>query len=197
LANKVRHADTILTDFAQDMWTYISRDFFKLRKKEGETGSSTMPHKVNPIDFENAEGNFGLAGTLLGFLAEKLPISRMQRDLTDSTVLRNLGVTFGHAYLGWQSLLVGISKLELNQKALLADLNDHPEVLSEAIQTVLRKHGDDQAYEKLKNLTRGQKITKLLLDEFVKTTDLPATEKQRLLDLTPAKYIGLAAKLVQ
>lgn len=195
-ANIVRHADTILTDLARDVWTYISLDFFKLRKKEGETGSSTMPHKVNPIDFENAEGNFGVGNALLAFLSEKLPISRMQRDLTDSTVLRNLGTAFGHAYLGWINLLVGIEKLELNKKALLDDLDNHPEVLSEAIQTVLRKHGDTEAYEKLKALTRGQKITKLLLDEFVKTTDLPDAEKQRLLDLTPATYVGLAAKLV-
>lgn len=196
-AHTVKLADTILTDFSRDAWTYISMNFFKLKRKEGETGSSTMPHKVNPIDFENAEGNLGLANTLLGHLAEKLPISRMQRDLTDSTVLRNLGVAFGHAYLGWQSLLVGISKLELNKKALLADLNDHPEVLSEAIQTVLRRHGHADAYEKLKALTRGQKITKLLLDEFVKTTDLPAADKELLLELTPASYIGLAARLVK
>ncbi len=197
LANKTRHANTILTDFAQDTWTYISRDYFRLKQKAGETGSSTMPHKVNPIDFENAEGNFGLANALLAFLSDKLPISRLQRDLTDSTVLRNLGVALGHSYLGWQSLLVGIEKLELNKKALLADLNSHPEVLGEAIQTVLRKHGDDQAYEKLKAFTRGQKITLESLAEFIKSTDLPAVEKQRLLALTPAKYVGLAAQLVR
>ena len=196
LCNRVRLSNTILTDFSRDAWTYISMNFFKLKKKEGETGSSTMPHKVNPIDFENAEGNLGLANALLYHLSDKLPISRMQRDLTDSTVLRNLGVAFGHAYLGWASLLVGISKLELNKKAILADLNDHPEVLSEAIQTVLRRAGDPDAYEKLKALTRGQKITKLLLDEFVKTTDLPKADKERLLELTPATYIGLAGKLV-
>ncbi len=156
-----------------------------------------MPHKVNPIDFENAEGNFGLANALLAFLSDKLPISRLQRDLTDSTVLRNLGVALGHSYLGWQSLLVGIGKLELNKKALLADLDSHPEVLGEAIQTVLRKHGDDQAYEKLKAFTRGQKITLESLAEFIKSTDLPAVEKTRLLALTPAKYVGLAAQLVR
>ncbi len=197
LANEIRHANTILTDFAQDAWTYISRDFFKLKQKAGETGSSTMPHKVNPIDFENAEGNFGLANALLYFLSDKLPISRMQRDLTDSTVLRNLGVAFGHSYLGWQSLLTGIGKLELNKQALLADLNDHPEVLGEAIQTVMRRYGDDQAYEKLKKFTRGHQITLDSLAKFIKSTDLPAAEKKRLLTLTPAKYVGLAAKLVK
>ena len=156
-----------------------------------------MPHKVNPIDFENAEGNFGVANALLDFLSNKLPISRLQRDLTDSTVLRNCGVAFGHSYLGWQSLQTGISKLEVNKAKLLEDLRDNPEVLAEAIQTVLRKNGEPQAYEKLKKLTRGEKLTIAKIQEFVSDLDLPKAEKARLLKLTPAKYVGIAAKLVR
>lgn len=197
LADTVRHANTIATDLAADCWAYISRDFFKLKKREGEVGSSTMPHKVNPIDFENAEGNFGVASALLEFFSRKLPISRLQRDLTDSTILRNLGVGLGHSYLGWGSLLVGLGKLELNKAALTDDLNAHPEILGEAIQTVLRRYGDAGAYEKLKALTRGQKVTALLLAEFVKTLELPDAAKAELLKLTPENYTGLAARLVE
>ncbi len=197
LSDKVKHFNNILTDFSRDCWSYISSDYFKLKKKEGEVGSSTMPHKVNPIDFENAEGNFGVANALLDFLSNKLPISRLQRDLTDSTVLRNLGVAFGHSYLGWKSLEAGISKLEVNKSKLLEDLRNNPEVLGEAIQTVLRKTGDSSAYEKLKKLTRGEKLTLEKVQEFVKSLEIPKAEKAKLLKLTPEKYVGLAEKLVK
>jgi adenylosuccinate lyase len=197
LCDKVRHTNNILTDFARDCWSYISLNYFKLKKKEGEVGSSTMPHKVNPIDFENAEGNFGVANALLSFLSDKLPISRLQRDLTDSTVQRNCGVAFGHSFLGWKSLQTGISKLEVNKAKLLEDLRANPEVLAEAIQTVLRKTGEPQAYEKLKKLTRGEKLTIEKIREFVEDSDLPKAEKAKLLKLTPEKYIGIAEKLVR
>jgi adenylosuccinate lyase len=192
----LRGVNNILIDLARDCWAYISLDYFKLRKIEGEVGSSTMPHKVNPIDFENAEGNFGVANALFAFMSDKLPISRLQRDLTDSTVQRNIGVAFGHTFLGWQSLLLGLSKLEVNKAKLAADLDKHPEVLAEAIQTILRKNGDSQAYEKLKKLTRGQKLTLEIIREFIESLKLPKNEKERLLKLTPAKYVGLAEKLV-
>ncbi|MFH1375799.1 MAG: adenylosuccinate lyase [Patescibacteria group bacterium] len=197
LTDKIRHTNNILTDLARDIWDYVSRNYFKLKKKAGEIGSSTMPHKVNPIDFENAEGNFGVGNSLLDFLSNKLPISRLQRDLTDSTVQRNLGVAFGHSLLGWKSLLKGISKLEVNKQKLRDDLNANPEVLAEAIQTVLRKNGDSGAYEKLKSLTRGEKLTLEKVQEFVDGLDLPKNEKRRLLELTPAKYTGIAEKLVR
>ncbi len=196
LADKIKHFNNILLDFSQDCWNYISRDYFKLRKKEGEVGSSTMPHKVNPIDFENAEGNFGIANALLNFLSEKLPISRMQRDLSDSTVLRNLGVAFGHSFLGWRSLETGIAKLEVNRTQLAEDLRNHPEVLAEAIQTILRKTGDEKAYEKLKNLTRGEKLTLEKIREFVESLKISEVEKKKLLKLTPEKYVGIAERLV-
>lgn len=197
LYDTFRGVNNILIDFSRDCWSYISLDYFKLKKKEGEVGSSTMPHKVNPIDFENAEGNFGVANALLSFFSDKLPISRLQRDLTDSTVLRNCGVAFGHSFLGWDSLSKGLGKLEINQAKLAKDLEENPEVLGEAVQTVLRKFGDNQAYEKLKNLTRGKKLTLKILREFIATLPLPAAEKKTLMELTPAKYIGLAAKLVK
>jgi adenylosuccinate lyase len=191
LVNSLGLANSILIDFSRDCWTYISRDLFNLKKKENEVGSSTMPHKVNPINFENAEGNFGVSNALLKFFAEKLPISRLQRDLTDSTVLRNLGVAFGHAFLGWQNLLVGIEKLEVNHSMLKKELAKNPAVLAEAVQTILRKNGDVTAYEKLKNFTRGEAITLENLREFVSKLKLPATEKKQLLELTPEKYIGI------
>jgi len=197
LADKIKHSNNILLDFSQDCWNYISRDYFKLRKKEGEVGSSTMPHKVNPIDFENAEGNFGIANALWNFLSEKLPISRLQRDLSDSTILRNLGVAFGHSFLGWQSLLVGISKLEVNSAKLAEDLQNHPEILAEAIQTILRKTGDTAGYEKLKKLTRGEKLTLEKIREFMEELKIPEVEKKKLLKLTPEKYVGIAEKLVR
>ncbi len=197
LADKIKHFNSILLDFSRDAWNYISRDYFKLSKKEGEVGSSTMPHKVNPIDFENAEGNFGIANALLSLLSEKLPISRMQRDLSDSTVLRNLGVAFGHSFLGWKSLETGIAKLEVNRAKLAEDLQNHPEILAEAIQTILRKTGDTAGYEKLKKLTRGEKLTLEKIREFVESLKIPEIEKKKLLELTPEKYVGIAEKLVR
>lgn len=197
ICDKVRHTNNILTDLARDVWSYISVNYFKLKKKAGEVGSSTMPHKVNPIDFENAEGNFGVANALLDFLSNKLPISRLQRDLTDSTVFRNFGVAFGHSFLGWQSLNKGLSKLEVNRAKLAEDLADNPEVLAEAIQTVLRKNGDSAAYEKLKKLTRGEKLSVEKIRAFVADLDLPSADKKRLLELTPGKYVGISAKLVK
>ena len=185
--------NTILVDFARDIWSYISVGYFKQRAVAGEVGSSTMPHKVNPIDFENAEGNLGIANAILQHLAEKLPISRWQRDLTDSTVLRNLGVGAAHSLIAWQALGKGISKLEGDAWKLSKDLDDNWEVLGEAIQTVMRRHGLPEPYEQLKRLTRGQKIGREAIREFVKGLDLPADAKERLLAMTPASYIGNAA----
>jgi adenylosuccinate lyase len=193
----VRRANTILIDLARDVWGYISLGYFKQRLKEGEVGSSTMPHKVNPIDFENAEGNFGLANALLGHFAEKLPISRWQRDLTDSTVLRALGTAFGHTLVALESLQKGLGKLTVNADRLAADLDASWEVLAEAVQTVMRRYGLPQPYEQLKALTRGQGITKESMREFIGKLELPAEAKQRLLDLTPGGYIGLAEGLAK
>jgi adenylosuccinate lyase len=189
--------NTVLLDFARDMWSYISLGYFKQRLVEGEVGSSTMPHKVNPIDFENAEGNLGLANALLGFFADKLPISRMQRDLTDSTVLRNLGVAAGHAQLAYQSLKVGLGKVELDTARLADDLDRAWEVLGEAVQTVMRAHGIPDAYDKLKQFTRGRPINQAGMREFIGTLDLPAPDKERLLQLTPGSYVGLAPELAR
>ena len=197
LFDAMARANTILIDLARDIWGYISLGYFKQRLKAGEIGSSTMPHKVNPIDFENAEGNLGLANALLRHLSEKLPVSRWQRDLTDSTVLRNLGVALGHAVLAYRSLSLGLSKLELNQEALEADLNQAWEVLAEPIQTVMRRYGVPQAYEKLKDVTRGRSVTPEALHALVRELDIPDAEKQRLLALTPAGYIGMAAELAR
>ena len=195
LFDALARVDTILIDLARDIWGYVSLGYFKQRLKAGEIGSSTMPHKVNPIDFENAEGNFGLANALLRHLAEKLPISRWQRDLTDSTVLRNMGVALGYAVLGLSSLQAGLGKLELNAEALDADLDAAWEVLAEPIQTVMRRYGIDGAYEKLKAATRGKTVRKEDLHALVQSLDIPAADKQRLLEMTPASYLGLAAKL--
>ncbi|MBD8873917.1 adenylosuccinate lyase [Rhodanobacter sp. DHB23] len=193
----VRRANTILIDLARDVWGYISLGYFKQKLKEGEVGSSTMPHKVNPIDFENAEGNFGLANALLGHFAEKLPISRWQRDLTDSTVLRALGTAFGHTLVALESLQKGLGKLTVNADRLAADLDASWEVLAEAVQTVMRRYGLPQPYEQLKALTRGQGITKESMREFIGKLELPAEAKQRLLALTPGGYIGLAEGLAR
>jgi adenylosuccinate lyase len=190
-------ANTILIDAARDMWGYISLGYFKQRLKEGEIGSSTMPHKVNPIDFENAEGNLGLANALLRHLSEKLPISRWQRDLTDSTVLRNMGVALGHAVLAYQSLAVGLDKLELNAPALAEDLDQAWEVLAEPIQTVMRRYGVQGAYEQLKAVTRGKTVSAQDLHTLIRGLDIPAEARQRLLDLTPGSYTGLAATLAR
>jgi len=186
--------DTILIDFARDIWGYISLGYFKQRVARDEVGSSTMPHKVNPIDFENAEGNLGVANALLGHFAEKLPISRWQRDLTDSTVQRNLGLALGYIVIALQSLAKGVGKLEINEAAIRADVAGAWEVLAEAVQSVMRRYGIPEPYEKLKALTRGQAVTRELLAEFIATLDIPEEERRRLGELTPEAYIGLAAR---
>ncbi len=189
--------NTLLLDLDRDLWTYISLGYFKQKLKEGEVGSSTMPHKVNPIDFENSEGNFGLANALLRHLAEKLPISRMQRDLTDSTVLRNMGSALGYTLLGYDSLLRGLNKLEANPARLAEDLDANWEVLAEPIQTVMRRYGLEKPYEQLKKLTRGKRITAARLARFIDALAIPAAAKRDLLELTPAGYIGKAAQLAR
>lgn len=189
--------NTILIDLNRDLWGYISLGYFRQRPKEGEVGSSTMPHKVNPIDFENSEGNLGLANALLNHLIEKLPISRWQRDLTDSTVLRNLGVGLGHGLLGYLSCRKGLQKLALDPIRLAQDLDHAWEVLAEPIQTVMRKHGLNNAYDRLKDMTRGKAISAPLLQEFITTLAIPDDDKARLLALTPATYTGLAATLTR
>lgn len=195
LFDAVARANTILVDFSRDVWGYVSLGYFKQRLKKGEIGSSTMPHKVNPIDFENAEGNLGLANALLRHLSEKLPISRWQRDLTDSTVLRNIGVAFGYATLAYASLATGLGKLELNRDALAADLDASWEVLAEPIQTVMRRFGVQGAYEQLKEVTRGQTVTAEALHGLIRSLAIPEEEKARLLAMTPASYVGKAAEL--
>ncbi len=187
--------NTIVLDFARDIWSYISLGYFKQKTVTGEVGSSTMPHKVNPIDFENAEGNVGIANALFNHMASKLPVSRWQRDLTDSTVLRNLGVGIAHTSIANQSLLLGISKLELNSQRIDEDLNNSWEVLAEPIQTVMRRYGIENPYEKLKALTRGQQINAETIHEFVNTLEIPDNAKQSLLNLTPSKYTGIAEQL--
>ena len=189
--------NTILLDFDRDIWGYISLGYFKQRMIAGEVGSSTMPHKVNPIDFENSEGNLGLANALFGFLADKLPVSRWQRDLTDSTVLRNIGVGVAHTVIAIQATLKGISKLELNADALDNDLNANWEVLAEPIQTVMRRYGIEKPYEKLKELTRGHRITPEQMQKFVETLEIPAEAKTQLLALTPRSYTGYAEQLAR
>ena len=190
--------NTILVDLDRDVWGYISLGYFKQRVKAGEVGSSTMPHKVNPIDFENSEGNLGLANAILRHLSEKLPVSRWQRDLTDSTVLRNMGVAFGYCLLGYDSCLRGLEKLEANPARIAADLEDAWDVLAEPVQTVMRAHRVEGSYEKLKELTRGKGgISREDLHAFVRSLAIPETEKARLLALTPSTYIGLAAKLAR
>jgi adenylosuccinate lyase len=189
--------NSVLLDFDRDVWMYVSMGYFKQRTVKGEIGSSTMPHKVNPIDFENSEGNLGLADAVMGFMARKLPISRMQRDLTDSTTLRNMGVGFGYTLIALRSTLKGLGKLELNVERLAADLDGNWEVLAEPIQTVMRKVGMDRPYERLKELTRGRRVNAEIMREFVEALPLPAEDKKRLLKLTPASYIGIAAKLAK
>jgi adenylosuccinate lyase len=190
-------ADTVLLDFARDMWSYISLGYFRQKPVAGEVGSSTMPHKVNPIDFENAEGNLGLANALLAHFAEKLPVSRLQRDLTDSTVLRNLGVALGHAVLAFQSLGAGLGKIELDAARLEEDLHGAWEILGEAIQTVMRVHGIPDAYDRLKAFTRGRPVDARAMREFIESLPLPAEEKTRLLALEPQSYVGLAPALAR
>jgi len=192
LFDALARCDTILIDFSRDIWSYISIGYFKQKTIAGEVGSSTMPHKVNPIDFENAEGNLGIANAVLGHLGQKLPISRWQRDLTDSTVLRNLGSGFGHVLIALDSLKRGISKLEVNHDIIAADLDANWEVLAEPIQTVMRRYGVEQPYEKLKALTRGQRIDANIIRQFVEKLDIPDSAKQQLIEMTPASYIGNA-----
>ncbi|MEK9133005.1 MAG: adenylosuccinate lyase [Patescibacteria group bacterium] len=197
LFDAVARINTILIDLSRDFWMYISMKYFKQRVKAGEVGSSTMPHKVNPIDFENAEGNLGVANALFHHMAEKLPISRMQRDLSDSTVERNIGSAFGYSVLAYKSLMNGLLKIEINKTALAADLNDNWEVLTEPIQTMLRKYKVEGAYEKLKELSRGKKLTEKEIYAFVKQLKISTEDKKRLLSLTPGNYTGLAQKLVE
>jgi adenylosuccinate lyase len=184
--------NTIVIDFCRDIWSYISIGYFKQKVIAGEVGSSTMPHKVNPIDFENAEGNMGMANAMMAHLSQKLPISRWQRDLTDSTVLRTLGVGLGHTSIAIQSTLKGISKLKVNEEAIAADLDRNWEVLAEPVQTVMRRYGIEKPYEKLKELTRGQRITAEIMAEFISTLDIPEDAKKLLSEMTPANYIGNA-----
>jgi len=187
--------NTILLDFNRDIWGYIALGFFKQRLNEGEVGSSTMPHKVNPIDFENSEGNLGLANALLGHLAEKLPVSRWQRDLSDSTVLRNLGTAFGYCMIAYSACMRGLNKLELNEAVIDADIDSCYEILAEPIQTVMRRYGVENPYEQLKELTRGKAITKKTLEVFIQGLEIPEPAKDELLRLTPRRYIGLASQL--
>ena len=197
LFDAMARANTILLDLDRDIWGYIALGYFRQKLKAGEVGSSTMPHKVNPIDFENSEGNLGLAGAVLRHLAEKLPVSRWQRDLTDSTVLRNLGVAFGYSIVGVEACLRGLRKLEVNGERLRADLDEAWEVLAEPVQTVMRRYGVPNPYEQLKALTRGRGITREALHEFVGTLDIPQAARDELLALTPATYIGKAAELAR
>jgi adenylosuccinate lyase len=194
LFDAVARANTILIDFARDVWGYISLGYFKQKTVDGEVGSSTMPHKVNPIDFENAEGNFGMGNAVLHHLANKLPISRWQRDLTDSTVMRNMGVGLAYSEIGYASLLKGIEKLVINPTRLSEDLDASWEVLAEPIQTIMRRYGIDEPYEKLKSLTRGKRVDQPLIRKFVETLDIPEHVKEYLRQLTPATYIGNAAE---
>ncbi|MEO5622221.1 MAG: adenylosuccinate lyase [Dokdonella sp.] len=197
LCDVSRRIDTIAIDLCRDLWGYISQGYFKQALKDGEIGSSTMPHKVNPIDFENAEGNFGIASALFEHFAIKLPVSRWQRDLTDSTVLRALGTAFGHMLIGFDALQRGLGKLSVNPERLAADLDGAWEVLAEAVQTVMRRHGLPNPYEQLKALTRGHGINAASMREFIASLDLPAVDKQRLLAMTPSTYTGLAEQLAK
>jgi adenylosuccinate lyase len=192
LFDAIARFNTIMIDFNRDIWGYISVGYFKQKTIAGEVGSSTMPHKVNPIDFENSEGNLGLANAIFQHLAGKLPISRWQRDLTDSTVLRNMGVGFGYCAIAYASVIKGMSKLEINEDKLATDLNNSWEVLAEPIQTIMRRYGVDEPYEKLKALTRGQKITPEILSNFVETLSIPESAKDDIRGMTPASYIGNA-----
>ncbi len=189
--------NTILIDFCRDTWAYISLGYFKQRKLANEVGSSTMPHKVNPIDFENAEGNLGIANSLLQHFATKLPVSRWQRDLTDSTVQRNLGVAVGHTLLACTSILKGLDRLDNDAERISADLESRWEVLAEAIQTVMRRHGTADAYEQLKALTRGAEIDQEDIQSFIKNLDIPEASREALLALTPQSYTGIAAELTR
>ena len=195
MSHSIIRINNINTDLCQDMWIYISNNIFKLKLNKNEVGSSTMPHKINPIDFENAEGNFGISNSLNNFYADKLAKSRLQRDLSDSTVLRNIGLSFGYSYLAISSLINGMSKVEPNKNFILNELDDNWEVLAEAVQTIMRYEGISDAYEQLKKLSRGNKLDKNSYIQFVKTLEISNSSKSKLLDLTPSKYIGLSKKL--
>jgi adenylosuccinate lyase len=197
LLDAYARANSVVLGLDRDLWGYVSLGYLRQKPKKGEVGSSTMPHKVNPIDFENSEGNLGVANALLRHLAEKLPVSRWQRDLSDSTAQRNLGAALGHSLLGYASCLRGLAKLEADRARLAADLEASWEVLSEAVQQVMRRHGVPEAYEKLKALSRGQRLERRELAAFIKTLPIPAEAKKRLLSLTPATYTGLAAELAR
>ncbi|MDA8693688.1 adenylosuccinate lyase [Pseudomonadales bacterium] len=197
LFHNVARFNTIIIDLDRDIWAYISRGFFKQKQIEGEIGSSTMPHKVNPIDFENSEGNLGLANAVLGHMAEKLPVSRWQRDLTDSTVLRNMGVGFAYSLIAYEATLKGLGKLQLNASVIDADLDNAWEVLAEPLQTIMRRYGVDEPYEKLKALTRGKKVNAESLAEFIEQLDIDQEAKLAMLALTPANYIGQAEQLAK
>jgi adenylosuccinate lyase len=194
--HQVVRVNSILTDLCRDMWSYISRAILGQKKVVGEVGSSAMPHKINPIHFENAEGNMGIANALLNHLAVKLPVSRMQRDLTDSTTLRNQGVALGHSFLALKNILKGLSRITINKMNMSAELNNHWEVLAEAVQTILRKSGKTDAYEQLKELTHGETINAESMDEFVSGLKISDENKRALLSLTPENYSGLSSKLV-
>ena len=195
MSHSIVRINNISTDLCQDMWIYISNNIFKLKLNKNEVGSSTMPHKVNPIDFENAEGNFGISTSLNNFFADKLTKSRLQRDLSDSTVLRNIGLSFGYSYLAISSLINGMSKVEPNKNFISNELDDNWEVLAEAVQTIMRYEGISDAYERLKKLSRGNKLDKNSYMQFVKTLEISSSSKSKLLKLTPSKYIGLSKKL--
>ncbi|KJZ04412.1 adenylosuccinate lyase [Pseudoalteromonas piscicida] len=196
LFDAIARFNTILIDFDRDVWGYIALNHFKQKTIAGEIGSSTMPHKVNPIDFENSEGNLGIANAIFAHLAQKLPVSRWQRDLTDSTVLRNLGVGMGYALIAYQATLKGVSKLEVNAERLLAELDDNWELLAEPIQTVMRKYGIEKPYEKLKDLTRGKRVNKEIMADFIDNLDLPSEVKAQMKEMTPANYIGRAEAFI-
>ena len=197
LLDAYARANSILLDVDRDLWGYISLGYFRQKVKRGEVGSSTMPHKVNPIDFENSEGNIGIANALLRHLADKLPVSRWQRDLSDSTASRNIGTALGHTLLAYAAAERGLGKLEVDTRRLAADLEQNWEVLAEAVQQVMRRHGVADAYDKLKELTRGKRLERRTLAEFVKSLPIPPDAKRRLLALTPARYTGLAAELAR
>ena len=197
IAHCIQRINNITIDLDQDLWIYISNDIFKLILKDQEIGSSTMPHKVNPIDFENSEGNLGISNSLMGFFAEKLPKSRLQRDLSDSTVLRNIGMGFGYSYLGLSSCLSGLNKIQPNKEKAIHELSNNWQVLSEAIQIVMKLEGYDNAYEEIKKLTRGQTINKDSYYELVENLKISSASKNKLKKLTPTTYLGIASKLAK
>jgi adenylosuccinate lyase len=193
--NTISHINSILIGLSQDMWSYISKNYFIQKNIAGEIGSSTMPHKINPINFENAEGNLGLANSMFRFLSEKLAISRLQRDLSDSTVLRNLGISFGYSFLAYENLSIGLNKLTINKKKLDSDIKNSWELLAEPIQMIARKYNISDSYELLKKVTRGQAVTQEILSNLISELEIPQSEKNKLLSLTPKKYIGYAIDL--